>query len=376
MSTGSVESRSLRTKTGLLCWAAAGLVFGASLAADTPTLANQRPPTDSHVPELAAFLDRVEIAEPMTYRHLAVYPVLLSDKIELPGQWLTLDAAISRGVLAVEEKGGGSVPVITVQNRSRDQHVFIMAGEVISGGKQTRTVRTDVVVAPGQRIELSVFCVEARRWEGGKQFSAGNVLVPQSIQMELRRGADQRTIWSEIARNNRALEAENATGSLEIALRSKPVQDKLSEVRRAIVPGVPQGTVGFIFTSRGRAVGAEFFGREDFARQLLPKLLDSYGVDFVLLSEASPERHRGGRHDTAVEFFKRVAGAGSQRTGTPGSGAGIRTRTSGLLGDGVSLGGTLVHYGVQPHRRIFPRPDPPPVIPFEQRGERQQPVPR
>ena len=39
----------------------------------------------------------------------------------------------------ITEKGaGGSVPAVTVENRSRDEHVFIMAGEVITGGKQTR----------------------------------------------------------------------------------------------------------------------------------------------------------------------------------------------------------------------------------------------
>ena len=91
-----------------------------------------------------------------------------------------------------------------------------------------------------------------------------------------RRGTDQQRVWSEIARNNAALKAENETGSLERALKSRPVQDKLGEVRRSIVPNVPEGTMGFIFVDRGRAVGAEFFGRTGLAAELLPKLLDSY----------------------------------------------------------------------------------------------------
>ena len=90
------------------------------------------------------------------------------------------------------EKGdGGSVPEVVVENTSRDAHVFIMAGEVISGGKQTRTVREDVVLAPGQRIELGVFCVEKHRWQGSPNFGAANQLVPQSIRKELQLGADQ-----------------------------------------------------------------------------------------------------------------------------------------------------------------------------------------
>ena len=347
----------------MACIGAASLGAGL-IAGGSPALAHKH-----HVPELATYFDHVQIAEPVVHRQLAVYPVVLRDYDGLRGRWLTLDAAVSRGVLTVTEKGGGgSVPVVIVKNHSRREHVFIMAGEVISGGKQTRTVRKDVVLAPGQQIELKVFCVEAHRWQGGKKLSAGKALVPQSIQKELRKGADQARVWSEVARNNRALQAENATGSLELALKSGAVQKKLAEVRRSIVPKVPQGAMGFIFVDRGRAVGAEFFGSEHLARELLPKLLDSYAVDFVLLRKAGPEHRRRKDHHAAIEYFRRVRRAGSRRADTPGSGAGIRTRGGGLLGDGVSLGGTLVHYGVQIQDRIVPLPKPCPGIQMQQRS--------
>ncbi len=323
----------------------------------------QRPPTHRHVPELAAYLDRVEIAEPISYRRLSVYPVLLDRDLDLRGRWLTLDNAISRGVLIVTEKGGsGSVPVVVVENRSRDEHVLIVSGEVLSGGKQTRTVRQDVAVAPGQRIELDVFCVEPHRWEGSAAFSAGKVLVPPSIQLELRRGADQERVWAEVARNNEALRAENPTGSLELAMKSASVRDRLDEVRRAITPNVPRGTMGFIFVDRGRALGAELFGSEDLARDLLPKLLDSYAVECVVIGRGDAEPQGRPDHRAAIEFFERVCRAGSDRAHTPGTGSGIRTRAGDLLGDGVSVGGTLVHYGVQASHRIVPMPVPRPRI--------------
>ena len=328
-----------------------------------PASAQQRPPTDRHVPELAAYLDRVQIAEPARYRQLSVYPLLLQDGAKLRGRWLTLDGAIARGVLAVSEKGeGGAVPTVVVENRSRDEHVFLMTGEMITGGKQTRTVRHDVVLAPGQRIELDVFCVEAHRWAGGKDFSAGNVLVPPSIQQELRKGADQHRVWSEVAGKNAAMKAENPTGSLELAMKARPVQEKLAEVRRDILPKMPEGTVGYVFVNRGRAVAAEFFGSEQLARELLPKLLDSYVIDCVLLGKDAVAADARADQRAAVEFFERVCRAGSQRANTPGSGAGIRTRDGRLLGDGVSLDNTLVHYGVQVEERIVPLPEPRPML--------------
>ncbi len=312
------------------------------------------PPPTPHVPELAAYLDRLEIRHPLLCDRLAVFPVMLRGHGGPGGRWWTADAAIAKGILVVAEKGGGgAVPVIIMENRSRSDHVFVMAGEVVSGGKQTRTVRQDIILSPGQRVETPVFCVEAHRWRGKAAFGAAGVLVPQSIQKALRKGADQSAVWAEVARNNAALGSENVTGSLEVGLKAEPVARKLAEVRRTIVPEVPAGSVGFLFADRfaGRAIGAEFFGRSDLAHALLPKVIDAYAVDLVL-------QIRGGcvmrPVDRAVarEFLNRIRRAGSYRTGTPGSGAGIATRSAGLIGDGVSFGSHLVHFGCQVEDRI------------------------
>lgn len=336
---------------GLVCLLLAGTAWG------------QRPSTDRHVPELASYLDRVQIAEPAAYRDLAVYPILLQDGAKLRGRWLTLDRAIARGVLVIMEKGGGgTVPAVIAENRSRDEHVLITTGEIISGGQQTRTVRHDVILAPGQRIELSVFCVEAHRWAGGKDFGSGAVLLPQSIQAEVRKGSDQSRIWAEVGEKGRTLKAENPTASLELMLKHKDVQEKLGDVRRAILPKMPDGTVGYIFVSRGRALGAELFGSEELARDLFPKLLDSYAVDYVILHKPAGDAVPRPDHRTAIDYFERVCRVGSQRENTPGSGVGIRTRADRLLGDGVSLENAVVHYGVQIEDRIGPPPPKPPII--------------
>jgi hypothetical protein len=335
----------LNKVTGTGLWLASVLVAAALASAQQQHV--DLAPTDRHVPELARFLSHLQLSEPVTFRGLAVYSLQLIDDDTLRGGWLTLDQAAENGVLHVTEQGSGArVPIVSAKNTSRDDHVFMMAGEVISGGKQTRAIRQDVVLAPGQTVKLNVYCVEQHRWRGGSSFESAEQLVPQSIGRELRRGADQTRIWTEVARNNRALGAENATGSLALALKSKAVNDKLTDVRHTIVPKIPRGTVGFLFVARASAVGAEMFGREDIARALLPKLLDSYAVDFVLQeTRTTPHVDRG--HDAAIAFYHRMRRVGSQRASTPGSGSGIRTRADRLLGDGVSLSGIVVHYGIQ-----------------------------
>jgi hypothetical protein len=317
----------------------------------------QRPSTDRHVAELGRYFDGVKIAAPIVEQRLAVYPVLVDDVPLLHGTWQTLDEAIARGTLVIGEKGGGTVPVVSVENRSQEAYILLMMGDVIKGGMQTRTVRYDTVLGPGQRLDLEVFCVEAHRWQGEKEFSAGETKVPQSVYNELRRsGASQAGVWKGVAGNNSSLGAENATGSLEKAIKSPAVEKKLEAVRKRVVPEIPRGTVGFIFVHGGRAVGAEFFGSEELARAEFPQLLDSYAVDYVIL--ARPGRGERGSDDrAATDFFERVCRTGSQRVKTPGSGAGIRTQADGLLGDGVSLDSTLVHYGIQVERKVQPQPE-------------------
>lgn len=318
----------------------------------------QRPSTQGHVPELASYLDRVQIAEPVRYRHLAIYPLLLERGPELGGRWLGMDRAVAEGVLLIYElPSRPSVPRVVAENRSRNQHVLILSGEVLAGGKQSRTVRQDVIVAPGQRVELDVFCVERHRWSGGEKFSPSKVLVPHSLQWEMRQGASQERVWDEIAQSTAALGAANLTESLEHALNSPAVRAKLGEVREAIVPRLPPGTVGFIAVAGRRAVGAELLGSAALARELMPKLLDSYAVDCIIASKGIIWPEPPPNHGPAIAFVERLCRAGSYRTSTPGAGAGIRTRAAGLAGDGVSLGGTLVHFGVQAER-IVPMPAP------------------
>ena len=144
----------------------ATFAVAAYLAAPIESASAQRPTTDRHVSELARYFNGVKIAAPIIEQGLAVYPVLVEDVPLLKGNWQTLDEAIDHGTLVIREKGGGSVPTVSVENRSRETYILLMTGDVIKGGMQTRTVRHDTVLGPRQRIDLDVFCVEAQRWEG------------------------------------------------------------------------------------------------------------------------------------------------------------------------------------------------------------------
>ena len=312
-------------------------------------------PRTHHVAELGDYLNRLKLHNPLSYNEFAIYPLTLSGEPELTGRWLSAERALTKGLLRVSEKpGGGSVPHVVVSNRSRRSTIFIMAGQVLSGGKQTRTVRQDVVLAPRQTVDIGVFCVERGRWSGDVAFKSSGHLVPQSIQKELRKGTDQTAVWAEVTRTNGALGTKSRTDNLEAGMTSKRVRENLEAVRKALVPEVPSESVGFIFVHRGRLVGAEFFGSPYLAGEYLPKLIDAYAVDLVLQRVGTDRTIERRRVNIARLYLEQIRRAGSVYGPTPGSGAGIQTRSDGLVGNGVSLTEEVVHYGVQPVVRIMP----------------------
>jgi len=339
---------------GLIVWSC----FGAGSTAAQPTEASAR--SDRHVVELARYLESAEVYAGITYPPLTVFPIRLRGDDVLTGSWLTMDDALESGRLVILEKGGGGqVPLVHVENRSRSDHVLMMSGELLSGGKQTRTVRQDIIVAPGQRVDVPVLCVEKRRWSGDPRFGAGQTLLPQAIHRALRQGADQDQIWGEVARNNAALRAENPTDSLHEALGDPQIRDRVRVARQRIMPEVPRDSVGFLFVVGDQAAGAELFGRPSLSTGLLPKLIDSYMVDVIIQGPRRPGTDSDRHQRAAIEFFEQIRRSASTYVNTPGAGEGIRTRTPELLGDGVGLDRRLVHFGFQPAAVPVPqfRPD-------------------
>jgi beta-lactamase regulating signal transducer with metallopeptidase domain len=318
------------------------------------------PSARKHVRELARYLDGVKIAEPIIYRQLSVYPLLVADVPLLKGPWLTLEKALSQGIVDVREKAERRIDLIQIENHSPDANVFIMYGDVIVGGMQTRAVRQDVVLAPGQKTDLLVFAVEFPRPFGERQFSGGSkTMLPQSILLEIRKCADQERIYADVSRVDLSLDAENASESIDVALKSTRVRKKLEEVRQRIIPQIPGGAVGFLFVDHGRAVGADFLGSRELARELLPKLLDSYVVDCVLLGGSDSDRAAKNDRRVASDFLERVRRSGSQLETPLGSGDGLCSRGNGLMGDGVSFDEMPVHFGVQTQLGKFGEPNKP-----------------
>ena len=129
--------------------------------------------------ELQRLLSRVQVDAPTSHRGLTVFPLRLTSTIGSVGA-LTLDEATARGNLVVQEWGKGIVGRLSVHNRGT-RPVFILEGESLVGGYQDRVVAESMIIAPGQRVVIPVYCSQRGRWENdrgvGREFKSNNQLA-------------------------------------------------------------------------------------------------------------------------------------------------------------------------------------------------------
>jgi hypothetical protein len=326
-----------------------------------------------HVPEVQRLLGGLTIEPPRMHKHMLVYPIRWSGK-QAPGDWETLDTALAAGRLKIGEMPRANVPNVEVTNAG-DRTVFLMSGEILKGGKQTRVVRKDTVVEPQQKVAVAVFCVERGRWAGGKEFKRAANIAPASLQDAINRGAGQGEVWQRVRQAAPALGGESASESLDEMLESDKARRSFDEAHKDLGKFSPPDTVGIAVADArtGKVVGLELFGRRDLFDGLQEKLVEGYIADIVLAaSTAAPAEAKDVPTARVLAFVHRALKGTSAYEDTPGSGRGLTLQSGAICGKGVAVGGSAIHLSVQdthpkttPARPIVdpPRPRPQPVRP-------------
>jgi hypothetical protein len=170
-------------------------------------------------PELASGPDSStgwRIGDPITYETLTVFPVVSSQEA-YTADFETLDAALASGEAVVAEQGeymrrtrngaepavmssgGAQVNQLVLVNRGK-KPLLLLAGEVVSGGKQDRIIGKDRIIPIGaQPLPLDVFCVEHSRWTGsGNTFTAAKTMVHPTVREQAAVDQDQNKVWAAV----------------------------------------------------------------------------------------------------------------------------------------------------------------------------------
>jgi len=294
------------------------------------------------------------LLSPIRNGNLTVFPVVAS-KSHDTAEFLTLDEGLRSGDVVVTEAGQarglirhrrGEPPMmhpirdaevnrlVLVNNSKRP--LLLLAGEIVTGGKQDRVIGKDRIVPPeSDPVDLSVFCVEPGRWvaaNGKSDFgytagAAAGLLASPVVRSKAMGAKDQQQVWDSVRSSQRAMAetvevtggaAEvNATTSYARVMDNKEVQkqvDAVAEpVRRNYESVIRQlrdkNAVGVVVAVNGEIVWADIFASTQLLQKYWPKLARSYATEAVVTrakgGEASSKDAQKflddlqGRHETA-----------------------------------------------------------------------------
>jgi hypothetical protein len=287
------------------------------------------------------------LLDPITYENISIFPVISSVSRDTSA-FVTLDEGLSSGDVVVREQGSdgmarsrgvslpqyntsASVNQLVLINRGK-RPVLLLAGELVSGGKQDRIIAKDRIVAPGSDpLPLDVFCVEHGRWSAGLQFSAANIMVHPSVREQAAVNQSQSEVWGSVRKGttSNALAAPSAAPRIEArelndALASAPTESYskiyqhsrvgvsvdgfVDEVQRRFAratSGVKgEHIVGVVVAYGGEVAWSDIFASSDLFHHYWTKLLRSYAVEAL----ARPTFREVASRDDADEFLRRLRG--------------------------------------------------------------------
>jgi hypothetical protein len=313
------------------------------------------------------------LLSPIRSGNLTVFPVAASKSFDT-SQFITLDDGVRTGEVVVTEAGqaqglirrrpgrpGVIHPVrdaevnrlVLVNNSKRP--LLLLAGEIVTGGKQDRVIGKDRIVPPeSDPVDLSVFCVEPGRWvaAGGKyefgtsRGGAGALFAAPAVRSKAMAAQNQQQVWDSVRTSQRAMAetvevtggaaAVNSTSSYARVMENKDVQkqvDSVAEpVQRNYESAIHQlrekNAVGVVVAVNGDIVWADIFASTQLLQKYWPKLVRSYATEALIT------RAKGGEVSVkdAQKFLDDLRGRHETADTEPGV-----YRQSEISGDGFKV---------------------------------------
>jgi hypothetical protein len=277
-----------------------------------------------------------KVLEPIRHGNLTVFPVVAA-KSYPTGEFLTLDEGLRSGEVVVTEAGavqglirrhpitniqrdGAQVNRLVLVNNSK-RPLLLLAGEIVTGGKQDRVIGKDrIVPAESDPVDLSVFCVEPGRWVAtSDHFGASEAMygkavggTPQppmammaqpSVRAKAMADKNQGEVWDEVRKQQAAVRDSLAVNSPAVATEvtktssyarvmeneevkkqvdavAKPIEENYHSLIRQLRD---RNAVGVVVAVNGRIIWADIFASTDLLEKYWPKLVRSYASEAVVV---------------------------------------------------------------------------------------------
>ena len=222
---------------------------------------------------------------------------------------------------------GDEVNTLVLVNHS-SKPLLLLAGEIVTGGKQDRVIAKDRIVPVGaDPIDLSVFCIEPGRWtESSPTFGAagkasgGSFMVQPTVRERAMVEKDQQQVWDSVHGAISTMEMAAAppasasmrgsmgnsgaqydmpspramgTTSYAKVMQSNAVSEKVDEAAAPVMKSRDQvlaqlrqeHAVGVVVAVRGEIVWADLFADTELLSRYWTKLVRSYAAESLTQGE-------------------------------------------------------------------------------------------
>jgi hypothetical protein len=308
-------------------------------------------PCFSHGGEMSSpTISGYKVLAPIRHGNLTIFPVVAATSHDTQ-QFLTLDEGLRSGEVIVTESGnalplvrprrqhsgpildgrpggGAQVNQLVLINNSK-RPLILLAGEIVTGGKQDRVIGKDrIVPAESDPIDMSVFCVEPGRWTGPTATfgSIGSTMAQPAVRSKAMVDKDQTKVWAGVRSAQMAvagnLSAPAASQVREMSsyarvMQNEEVKQKVDAVAapmqhdyQSLIQQLRESkAVGVVVAVNGEIIWADIFASSNLLEKYWPKLVRSYAAEAVSnnaknhdLDEKSAQQfleETGGRHEVA-----------------------------------------------------------------------------
>lgn len=180
----------------------------------------------------------------------------------------------------------GTVNTLFAKNTSADT-IFIMAGEIVKGGKQDRVIGQDVVLAPGEKINLSAFCVEKSRWTTKENnqgaFTGYFNVTSMDIRKTVAKEKNQSEVWKKVDETTSANKATSGTHTYTELANSKDYQKELKEYLGKFEKAFENETnvIGVVAVTGDKVMGCDLFATNALFSDSYENLIHSYVTEAI-----------------------------------------------------------------------------------------------
>jgi hypothetical protein len=240
----------------------------------------------------AALSERTTMLAPIQVASLTLTPIVATPaalKGARDGKddaLLVLDEAMATGQVKIREIADGSVNSLTFVNKA-DHPVFLLAGEVIIGGKQDRIIGRNTMIPAKTTQEVPVYCVEHGRWDGAtKDFATAKALAHGRLRGRASYAA-QGDVWAEVSAKNQIRKTTSASDTYRKVAQQQSDgtlagMEKQVDAALAKIPAADRSRmVGYAVALNGAVATVDVFGSPALFKKLETKLVRSYLTEAV-----------------------------------------------------------------------------------------------